>query len=82
MGLITHQYIDRSTGKVRTERLLADRMVNFIYSDVRENLPRVFEALTSARGSSLLGVPEFRYLSRDQIQVRGRIAAPLGRGCQ
>jgi phosphatidylserine decarboxylase len=59
MGLMMHQYIDRSTGKVRTERLLADRMVNFIYSEVRENVPRVFEALTSARGSSLLGYLNF-----------------------
>lgn len=59
MSLTTHQYIDRHSGQVRTERLFADRLVNFLYSEVREKTPTVFKAITSARGSSLLGLLNF-----------------------
>jgi len=59
MSLITHQYIERQTGKVRTERLFADRLVNFLYSEIRESVPAVFKALISARASSLLGFLNF-----------------------
>jgi len=50
-----HQYIDRLSGAVRDERLYGDRLVNLIYSRVRENAPRLFRALTSMRVSDLLG---------------------------
>ncbi len=50
-----HQFIDRHTGQVVTERLFADRTVNFIYQDVREKAPAAFKALTSARACGLLG---------------------------
>ena len=59
MSLTTHQYIDRHSRQVRTERLFADRLVNFLYSEVREKTPTVFKAITSARGSSLLGLLNF-----------------------
>lgn len=59
MSLTTHQYIDRHSGQVCTERLFADRLVNFLYSEVREKTPSVFKAITSARGSSLLGLLNF-----------------------
>ncbi|MGD8562448.1 MAG: phosphatidylserine decarboxylase [Desulfarculaceae bacterium] len=59
MGLMTHQYIERRTGDVHTERLFGDRLVNFLYSGVRENAPTVFKALTSARISNLLGLLNF-----------------------
>ena len=67
MGLMTHQYIDRQTGKVRTERLLGDRLVNFVYSGVREKTPGVFRALTGARCSSLLGYLNFDVLLEMRI---------------
>lgn len=50
-----HQYIDRASGAVRDERLYGDRLVNLIYSGIRENAPRLFRALTSMRVSDLLG---------------------------
>ena len=50
-----HQYIDRLTGRVVDEQLVADRLVGFLYNQVRERAGRVFEALTSPRASSLLG---------------------------
>ena len=59
MTTASHQYIDRHSGRVLTERLFADRWVNFLYSEVRENAPRVFNAITSRRGSELLGLLNF-----------------------
>ena len=59
MATTTHQYVDRRSGRVCTERFLGDRVVSFIYSDVRENAPTVFKALTSARASSMLGYLNF-----------------------
>jgi len=50
-----HQYIDRRSGAVRDELLYADRLVNLLYSRVRENSPQLFRALTSVRVSDLLG---------------------------
>ncbi len=50
-----HQYIDRATSRIETEKLLGDRSVQFLYSSLRENVPILFAALTSKRMSSLLG---------------------------
>ncbi len=50
-----HQYIDRSTMRVETEKLVGDRSVGFLYNTLRENAPMMFHALTSKRMSSLLG---------------------------
>jgi len=50
-----HQYIDRETAAVVTEKLIADRTVNTIYSSVREKSSFLFDLLTSSRTSGLLG---------------------------
>jgi phosphatidylserine decarboxylase len=50
-----HQYIDRETKVVISERLIGDRTIAFLYNRLRENAPTMFRALTSARMSSLLG---------------------------
>lgn len=50
-----HQYVDRATMQVRTEKLTGDRSVRFLYNNLRENAPVMFKALTSRRMSSLLG---------------------------
>ncbi|MEW5912440.1 MAG: phosphatidylserine decarboxylase [Thermodesulfobacteriota bacterium] len=62
MGLATHQYLERHTGKVCTERLFGDRLVRLLYSEVRENAPFLFRAVTSARGSRLLSLLNFETL--------------------
>ncbi len=51
-----HQYIDRETSRVITESLIADRMINTIYSTIRENSSVLFNLLTSARTSDLLRI--------------------------
>lgn len=43
-----HQYVDRATGSVCTERFVGDRIIEFLYSPVREYAPAVFKALTSS----------------------------------
>ena len=54
-ALPPHQYIDRRSGRVVTEALVADRTVSFLYSRLRETAPAMLRTLTSARISSLLG---------------------------
>ncbi|HEB72638.1 MAG TPA: phosphatidylserine decarboxylase [Nitrospirae bacterium] len=55
MSRAAHQYIDRDTSTVRTEKLFSDKVLNLVYSDIRERMPALFKAVTSARFSSLLG---------------------------
>lgn len=49
IAFTAHQYIERGSGRVVTERLVADRLVQLLYAAAREQAPRVFQALTSAR---------------------------------
>ena len=51
---LPHQYIDRLSGAVRTEKLFGDRLVRMVYSPLREHAPWLFKAFTGARMSSLL----------------------------
>lgn len=55
MQQIAHQYIDRQSGRLRSERLYQDRLVMFFYSRVRESMPAMFRLLTSRRSTTLLG---------------------------
>ena len=51
-----HQYIDRETASVRNEQLYGDRVVNYLYSAVREKAPLLFTAFTSSSISYLVGL--------------------------
>ena len=52
---IQHQYIERESGAVRTEKLYGDRFIRFLYNGVRENAPILFRLCTSSHMSSILG---------------------------
>src|SRR5262245_55356269 len=54
-----HQYIDRRTGRVCDERLFSDAVVRWLYSDVRENAPALYRAVSSGRVSSILGFTNY-----------------------
>jgi phosphatidylserine decarboxylase len=54
-----HQYIDRETAHVATEHLIADPLINCLYSSTRENAPLLFRAATSRRMSAILGYLNF-----------------------
>ncbi len=56
---ILHQYIDRETSHVATEHLIADPLINRLYSKARENAPALFKAATSSRMSAILGFLNF-----------------------
>jgi phosphatidylserine decarboxylase len=51
-----HQYIDRETAAVKTERLCGDRIVNWIYSAPWEEPGWLLKTVASARTSGLLGL--------------------------
>lgn len=57
--MMQHQYIERDSGRVVTERLLGDRMVRMLYHGVRENNAALFRMLTSSRSSQILGMINF-----------------------
>ncbi len=52
---IPHQYIDRETNQVATEELIADALINRLYSRGKENPSLLFKAATSRRMSAILG---------------------------
>jgi phosphatidylserine decarboxylase len=49
-----HQYVDRETSSVKTERVFGDRLVHLMYGAALENAGVLFKLLTSARMSRLL----------------------------
>ncbi len=51
---LPHQYIDRRSGAVKDEKLFGDRLVRWLYSPLREQVPWLFRALTGPRLSHLL----------------------------
>jgi len=51
---MTHQYVERKTGMIRTEKLYGNRAVQFLYSQVRERSPWLFRRMTSALVSDVL----------------------------
>ncbi len=50
-----HQYVDRESGRLKTERLYQDRLVLYFYGRVRESMPAVFRLLTSRVSTRVLG---------------------------
>jgi phosphatidylserine decarboxylase len=50
-----HQFIERRTGRVLTERLYGDGLVRLLYSEVRENAPALYRFALSRRVSTVLG---------------------------
>ena len=49
-----HQFIERDSGRIRTEPLFADRLVRMLYHPIRENAELLFRALTGPRASKAL----------------------------
>jgi phosphatidylserine decarboxylase len=73
-----HQYIDRRTGRVCSERLFNDAVVRWLYAGVRENASALYRMAVSSRVSSALGflnydLPLTRALSgaRDFLRESG-----------
>lgn len=73
-----HQYIDRLSGAVLDERLYGDRLVNLIYSRVREDAPRLFRVLTSMHVSDLLGLVNYDLPLGSRLSGNLRFLRQLG----
>jgi phosphatidylserine decarboxylase len=73
-----HQYVDRDSGRIRTETLFADRLVQHLYSSVRERAPRLYAAVTSARMSRVLAFINYDLPFGDGLTGGARLAATLG----
>jgi phosphatidylserine decarboxylase len=73
-----HQYIDRHTGRVHTETLVADRTIAFLYNRIRENAPAMFDLLISARMSALLGFICFDLPLNNRISDPARFLSQRG----
>jgi phosphatidylserine decarboxylase len=56
MTLSPHQFVDRESDRICTERLFGDQAVQMLYSEAMEKAPVVFRALTSARTSRFLAM--------------------------
>jgi phosphatidylserine decarboxylase len=73
-----HQYIDRDTARVITERLVADPLINRLYARSKEESSLLFKAATSMRMSAILGflnfdlpLPGRQQATRNRIQTMG-----------
>jgi phosphatidylserine decarboxylase len=73
-----HHYIDRCSGEIRCERLLGDGLVRLLYSRVREQSPKLFHALTSARASSWLAHINYDSMLSQRLSGKGRFLRSLG----
>jgi phosphatidylserine decarboxylase len=73
----SHQYIDRRSGRIVTESLIADRLVRWLYGSAREKAPLLFKALTSARSSQLLSYVNFDCPPRQRAGATRKLATAL-----
>ncbi|HVO78814.1 MAG TPA: phosphatidylserine decarboxylase [Candidatus Bathyarchaeia archaeon] len=88
LGKVRHQYIDRATGAVADERLMANRIIRTLYSPKLENAPLLARLASSRRMSELLGYLNYdnalssrmsgmrRFLRRCGIETRELVDDP------
>jgi phosphatidylserine decarboxylase len=73
-----HQYIQRHSGAVITENLIADRLVHLVYSRGREIAPHLFRQLTSRRSSDLWAFLNFDLTAGHPRRAARRLIRSLG----
>jgi len=71
LSIVPHQYIERNSQQVITEKPIGDRTIQFLYHTLRENTPAMFRALTSGRMSSLLGFFHYDLIGRTKNNSHG-----------
>lgn len=74
----SHQYIERSSGRIQDEKLFADRIVRFLYSPVRERSPALFRLLTGARSSAALAFFNYDFSLAARVSGNGRFLRECG----
>lgn len=78
MNIAPHQYVDRDTGDVITERLYADRLLRGLYAQPWERRAWLVKALASARASRLLSFLNYDVPLGSKAWGATRFARSLG----
>ena len=73
-----HQYIDRKSGRIVTEKFFADPLVRVLYGAVRERAPALFRAATTARVSKWLGALNYDVPLSAKLSSPARLMRELG----
>lgn len=73
-----HQYIQRHTGRIITERLFSDRIIHLLYAHTRENAPRMFNTLTARRANDWCAFWQFDLPARRSPAAVQRLIRQLG----
>ena len=77
-NLPEHQYIQRDSGRVVTERLFSDKMIHLLYAHTREHAPRIFAKLVSRRTNDCCAFWHFDLPSRGSRAAVKRLIGQLG----
>ncbi len=75
---LTHQYIDRTSGRVCNEPLFGDKIVRWLYHPLRENAPGLFRLVTGPRTSQLLGLLNYDLTLATRICGNTRFLREVG----
>ena len=78
MTAYPHQYIERETAQVVDEPLFADRIVQYLYSTVRENATFLFNAITSERTTRMLGFFNYDFPLGSSLNRGRKLIQTLG----
>ncbi len=74
----THQYIERDTGEVKNEELFHDRLINAVYSSMREESSLLYKAVTSQRMSKLLAYMYYDLPGKKRVNGSESLWSELG----
>ena len=78
MKLPQHQYIERDTCRVMTERLYGDRIISYFYNSEREQASALFRTLSSPYVSSLLSLVNYELPGLSRLAGAHRFVNRLG----
>lgn len=73
-----HQYVERHSGRVRTEALFGDQWIQWLYGPARERAPLLFKAMTSARSSKILSYFNFDCAPRQRNSAARKLVRTMG----
>lgn len=74
----THQYIERTSGRICDEPLYGDRIIRWLYHPVRERAPQLFRLLTGKHSSSLLGLLNYDLALSSRVLGNSRFLKEAG----
>lgn len=73
-----HQFIERETSRIKTEKLYYDRIVNYIYNNSRERPGYLYKIVTSSRMSSLLAYINYDFPLGSRLTGGNKFVKKIG----